>query len=130
MELADMLIMMGVEYGSSSAIELCDEIGIHLADTAIDASMTATKEIGVLSPDNYKDTEFFKHNCRYSKRTPISMKNSQLLTIAPTGTLSTMLGISGGIEPIFANSYTRRTESLHNKEVTYKVYTPIVHNYI
>lgn len=130
MGLADMLIMMGIEYGSSSAIELCDEIGIHLADTAIDASMTATKEIDVLSPDNYKDTEFFKHNCRYSKRTPISMKNSQLLTIAPTGTLSTMLGISGGIEPIFANSYTRRTESLHNKEVTYKVYTPIVQKYM
>ena len=41
-----------------------------------------------------------------------------------------MLGISGGIEPIFANSYTRRTESLHNKEVTYKVYTPIVQKYM
>ncbi|MBO7697064.1 MAG: hypothetical protein J6Y28_05025 [Acholeplasmatales bacterium] len=37
-----------------------------------------------------------------------------------------MLGISGGIEPIFANYYTRKTESLHGKDVYYKVYTPIV----
>ena len=58
------------------------------------------------------------------------LRNSALLTIAPTGTLSTMLGISGGIEPIFANYYTRKTESLHGKDVYYKVYTPIVKNYI
>ena len=58
------------------------------------------------------------------------LHNSQLLTIAPTGTLSTMLGVSGGIEPIFANSYTRKTESLHSKDRYYKVYTPIVAEYM
>lgn len=58
------------------------------------------------------------------------LRNSQLLTIAPTGTLSTMLGISGGIEPIFANSYTRKTESLHGHDEYYKVYTPIVQKYM
>jgi len=58
------------------------------------------------------------------------LRNSQLLTIAPTGTLSTMLGISGGIEPVYANYYERKTESLHGKDVYYKVYTPIVENYI
>ena len=41
-----------------------------------------------------------------------------------------MLGISGGIEPIFENSYTRKTESLHDKDVYYKVYTPIVKEYM
>lgn len=41
-----------------------------------------------------------------------------------------MLGISGGIEPIFANYYTRKTESLHGKDVYYKVYTPIVQDYM
>lgn len=58
------------------------------------------------------------------------LRNSQLLTIAPTGTLSTMIGVSGGIEPIFANSYTRKTESLHGKDVYYKVYTSIVAQYM
>ena len=58
------------------------------------------------------------------------LRNSQLLTIAPTGTLSTMIGISGGIEPIFNLSYTRKTESLHGEDVYYKVYTPIAEKYI
>jgi ribonucleoside-diphosphate reductase alpha chain len=56
------------------------------------------------------------------------LRNSQLLTIAPTGTLSTMLGVSGGIEPIFANFYERKTESLYGEDKYYKVYTPIVEN--
>ena len=41
-----------------------------------------------------------------------------------------MLGISGGIEPIFDISYTRKTESLHDEDVYYKVFTPIVKEYL
>lgn len=60
------------------------------------------------------------------------LRNCALLTIAPTGTLSTMIGVSGGIEPIFSNSYTRKTESLNGstEPVYYKVYTPIVKEYM
>lgn len=41
-----------------------------------------------------------------------------------------MLGVSGGIEPIFAMSYVRTTQSLHNEDVEYKVYTPIAQRYM
>jgi ribonucleoside-diphosphate reductase alpha chain len=41
-----------------------------------------------------------------------------------------MLGVSGGIEPIYANYYERRTESLYGKNVSYKVYTKIVETYM
>jgi ribonucleoside-diphosphate reductase alpha chain len=41
-----------------------------------------------------------------------------------------MLSVSTGIEPIFANYYTRKTESLHGKDTYYKVYTPIVKQYM
>ena len=58
------------------------------------------------------------------------LRNSQLLTIPPTGSISTMLGVSGGIEPMFNLSYFRKTESLHNEDVYYKVYTPIVKEYM
>ena len=128
MGLADALIMLGIEYGSKRAVEICDHIGAHLAATAINTSMNYGNTT-VLQPEQFCDTDFWKANAATLKQTA-GLHNSQLLTIAPTGTLSTMLGISGGIEPIFANSYTRRTESLHNQEVTYKVYTPIVQRYM
>jgi ribonucleoside-diphosphate reductase alpha chain len=41
-----------------------------------------------------------------------------------------MLGVSGGIEPIYANYYERKTESLHGRDEFYKVYTPIVKEYM
>ena len=41
-----------------------------------------------------------------------------------------MLGVSGGIEPIFANKYTRMTKSLHGHDEAYEVYTPIVDEYM
>lgn len=41
-----------------------------------------------------------------------------------------MLGISGGIEPIYANYYERKTESLHGEDVYYKVYTKIVKDFM
>ena len=66
----------------------------------------------------------------YELITQYGLRNSQILTTAPTGTLSTMLGITGGIEPIFEKFYTRKTESLHGEDVYYKVYTPIVKKYI
>jgi ribonucleoside-diphosphate reductase alpha chain len=57
------------------------------------------------------------------------LRNSQILCIAPTGSLSTMLGISGGIEPFFSLGYFRTTKSFHSKDVKYWVDEPIVEKY-
>lgn len=135
MGLADMLIKMGIRYGSRDALTLCHKIGYNLACCAIYASSELAKEHGTYPKytDAVMDSEFFKSlesDKLFASVECYGLRNSQLLTIAPTGTLSTMLGISGGIEPIFANSYTRMTKSLHGKDVEYKVYTPIVDEYI
>ena len=134
--LADMLIKMGIEYGSEESIRLCDRIGQNMAAHAILQSCDLAKEEGAYPNFNYeyiKSSLFLQaHVCadelNYIEKNGI--RNSQLLTIAPTGSLSTMLGVSGGIEPIFANSYQRKTESLHQQDVYYKVYTPIVEEYM
>ena len=132
MGLADMLIKMGIRYGSPESIKLCDTIGFTMAQNAI----LASEQLGC-KYNNYpkfnceavNNSNFF--NCNMSSPMKINnLRNSQLLTIAPTGTLSSMLGISGGIEPIFANYYTRKTESLHGHDEYYKVYTPIVKKYM
>lgn len=135
MGLADMLIKMELPYDSEQARHLCERIGLVMADQALYTSAFLAGHNG--SYDNYKScvqkSGFLKNNTCESTREVIKaygLRNSQLLTIAPTGTISTMLGISGGIEPIFANSYTRKTESLHGHDEYYKVYTPIVKEYM
>lgn len=135
--IADMLIKMGVRYGSQQSFDLCDTISEYILNFAAMASATLAHNHGYPFPAyNAKFTEeskFYKHGLWDKTKQAVranGLYNSQLLTIAPTGTLSTMLGVSGGIEPIFANSYTRKTESLHGEDHYYKVYTPIVAEYM
>lgn len=135
--IADMLIKLGIKYGSDESIVLCDKIAQHILNNSICASAHLANHYNDCFPkfdiNSTRSSEFYK-SVVWAKTDGIvcenGMKNSQLLTIAPTGTLSTMLGVSGGIEPIFANSYTRKTESLHSEDHYYKVYTPIVAEYM
>lgn len=134
--LADLLIKMEIKYGSPESIDLCDMIGHVMAYQAIMTSNSIAIEVGSYpkyKPDAVKQSPFFTEHIDELYRENISeigLCNSQLLTIAPTGSLSSMLGVSGGIEPIYANYYTRKTESLHGHDEYYKVYTPIVKKYI
>ncbi len=136
MGLADCLIKLGLTYGDEDAVKMCDNIGFAMADSAIAASAMLAKEKGAFPAcciDEIISTPYFLANTTEKTRELVrkyGLRNSQLLTIAPTGTISTMLGISGGIEPIYANYYERKTESLHGTEVAYKVYTKIVEDYM
>jgi len=135
--LADLLIKLGIKYGSPEAIDLCDMIGHTMADMAIKTSAILSKEhdepYPKYKPEAIEQSAFYSKNALGETKELVSsfgLRNSQLLTIAPTGSLSTMLGVSGGIEPIFANYYTRKTESLKGHDEYYKVYTPIVKRYM
>lgn len=128
--LADLLIKMGIRYGSKEAIALCDNIGDCMATTAIKKSEELGRKLGSYPKFNSRAVNNSKFLQTHLDRDVEHMRNSQLLTIAPTGSISTMLGVSGGIEPIFANYYTRKTESLHGHDEYYKVYTPIVKEYM
>lgn len=139
MGLADMLIKLGIEYGSPDSITLCDSIGYSMARNAIVASADIAGHAGCYDKYNeqYVTTSpFFAEHIKLDDEEAWSfveangLRNSQLLTIAPTGSISTMIGVSGGIEPIFANYYERTTKSLHGHDEVYKVYTPIVKEYM
>ena len=132
MGLADALIHMNLRYDSKEALEMCDDIAYTLANSALRASALLAKEYGAFPKcDKVKilASDFMMNNADEDTLDLIEeygLRNSQILTCAPTGSISTMLGISGGIEPIFNTSYTRKTESLHGETKYYKVYTPIV----
>lgn len=138
MGLADMFIKLGIKYGSEESIKWINMIGTEMIFSALESSNELTISKGAYPMFNTKvvDTPFFQalntkeNNLRYQElRSNVLLRglcNSQLLTCAPTGSIATMLGVSTGCEPIFATSYTRKTESLVNEEKYYKVYTPII----
>ena len=132
MGFADMLIKMGIPYGSEESLRMIDIIGKHMNEAGLLASSELAEEKGTFDKCDEAwliDSEFMKHmrdSLVVEKVWHNGLRNSQLFTIAPTGTISTMLGVSGGVEPIFDVEYTRTTKSLHGEDVTYKVVTPIV----
>lgn len=139
MGLADMFIKLSIKYGSKDSVYLSHKIGYTMAETAIKTSLELSDWYGTPIGVNFEkvcQSKFFKNHVSQEILDSINdgliagIANSQLLTIAPTGSISTMLGISGGIEPIYDYSYTRKTESLHGEDTYYKIYTPIVAQYM
>lgn len=136
MGIADMFIKLGIRYGSQESIQISHNIGFQMIDKAIKTSAELANEFGTYpkyNKDAVLNSKFFIANTTEETKELVKkygLFNSQLLTIAPTGSISTMLGISGGIEPIYNISYTRKTESLHGKEEYYKIYTPIVEEFM
>lgn len=140
MGLADMFIKLGVKYGSRTSLDVLSSIGYEMIMSALESSNVLARHKGSYPKciNAIIDTPFFKslntEDIRYTNLSSniyrYGLRNSQLLTCAPTGSIATMLGISTGCEPIFATSYTRKTESLVNEEKYYKVYTPIIKEFI
>ena len=141
MGFADMLLKMSCQYDSARALDIIHTVGSTLVNTGLKESAILAKETGCFPKCDSKlilSSDFISvlrnHNVIEGNTIELikqyGLRNSQLFTIAPTGSISTMLGVSGGVEPIFATHYTRKTESLHGEDVYYNVYTPIIQTMI
>lgn len=139
MGLGDMLVKLGLKYGSPESLKLIEDVYRTIALNAIRTSLNLAKEKGAFPncTSEYKDamvySDFFK-NLKMPKEMvddiwQYGLYNSQLLTCAPTGSIGTMLQVSTGVEPIYAVSYFRETVSLNNEKTTYSVDAPIVKEY-
>lgn len=132
MGLADMFIKLGVKYGSKESLEISKRLASNIRDAAYLQSIKLVDKYGTYPAYDYdtvKKSKYFKSLPRYIQKQieEKGMANSHVLSIAPTGSISTMIGVSGGIEPIFANSFTRTTKSLSGEgDVDYKVYTEVI----
>jgi len=122
MGLHDLLIYSNQVYGSKEGNELVDEVFSTIAVTAYETSIELAKEKGsfpFLIGETEKETMELREkfiNTGYMKQMPEhvregvlehGIRNSHLLTVAPTGSTGTMVGVSTGLEPYFSFSYYR-----------------------
>jgi ribonucleoside-diphosphate reductase alpha chain len=122
MGLHDALIYEEKVYGSPEGNELVDQIFETIATTAYRVSVELAKEKGsfpFLVGENEQETRNLRHaftNTGYMKKLPEDIRqgvldngirNSHLLTVAPTGSTGTLVGVSTGLEPYFSFSYYR-----------------------
>ncbi len=122
MGLADMLIYCGIEYGSPESIELIEKVFETMAHEAYQTSIDLAKEKGsfpFLIGEDVESTQDLRERfieSGYMKRMPAytkhgvlkhGIRNSHLLTVAPTGSTGSMVGVSTGLEPYFAFKYFR-----------------------
>ena len=97
MGFADMLIRLGVPYNSTRAISIAEELMEFITSAAHEASHQLALERGTFPA--------WKNSIYHSRG--VAMRNASCITIAPTGTLSIIAGVSSGIEPIFAAVFVR-----------------------
>lgn len=135
MGLADALIKMKMTYGSEHSIKFVSNICKEIFRSAVLSSAKLAKERGNFNGYDAKvwDSNIIKNAFNEEEiKTLKSMnllRNCSLISIAPTGSIGTMLNISTGIEPFYQLSYVRKTESLNNKDTYYNVDVAIVKDF-
>lgn len=122
MGLADLLIYCEKEYGSEAGNELVDKIFKTIAETAYEASTELAKErgsfpflVGATDEETarlrkaFTETGFMQKMPAHIKEQILAtgIRNSHLLTVAPTGSTGTMVGVATGLEPYFSFTYYR-----------------------
>lgn len=136
MGLADMLIKLGIRYGSEESVKVLEPIYREMAIAAIKASISLAKKMGcylecdkqLLCSSNFiKNLKLDDNTLRDLQE--YGLYNSQLLTCAPTGSIATLLETSTGVESNFALKYYRKTQSLNNSDTFYEVNAKIVTDY-
>ncbi|MDB5888397.1 MAG: ribonucleoside-diphosphate reductase, adenosylcobalamin-dependent [Rhodocyclales bacterium] len=127
--LGDALIMLGLRYDTPAARAKASEISIIMRDRAYLASVELARERGAFPLFN---ADLYLSGGNFASRLPSEIKeqirkhgirNSHLLSIAPTGTISLAFAdnASNGIEPPFSWTYTRKKRMADGTHKLYAV---------
>lgn len=133
MGLADLFVKMGIRYGDSDSIGIANFLMKFIFRESVIISAANGRVYGSFpgyDPKVWNSTiiknAFSEEEIKELKKQN-TLRNCSLLSIAPTGSIGTMFNISTGVEPFFALSFNRRTESMN--EETYKVEVKAVEEY-
>ena len=111
--LHDMLLELGMKYSTAKSLEFVDRLMKFIKNASYEASVEIAKEKGPFpgfDAEKFLQSKFVK-TLRPALRELIRLhgiRNCALNTIAPTGTISIVCGVSSGIEPIIGAAHERR----------------------
>lgn len=132
---ADMLVELGLEYGSDKALAFTRKLFHCLANEAVKASALLCKDyfntFGEYDYDKTADSKFFQSLDDDTKKCvkEHGLLNGQLISIAPTGSISLLAGrYTGGCEPIYKLYYERTTHKLEEQGKTFRVFSHSIEN--
>jgi ribonucleoside-diphosphate reductase alpha chain len=111
MGFADLCLQLNVTYGSPASIDLMDEMMGFIRRESWNASLRLGAEKGVFpefEPNREAYEDFLYHQIGISQDVPLTPRNYEVTTIAPTGTISLVAETSSGIEPNFSWAYVRK----------------------
>jgi ribonucleoside-diphosphate reductase alpha chain len=108
---ADMLVRLGIPYDSAEGVDLGRRVMEFVNEESRNASEKLAETRGafpawaesIWGPDGKAATRADGSRIRPER----ALRNCNLTTVAPTGTISIFAGCSGGIEPLFAVAFMR-----------------------
>src|SRR5437762_639627 len=111
MGFADLCLNLKITYGSPASIDLMDEVMGFIRREAWTESLRLGAERGVfpeLEPNRESYADFLHNEIGISSEVPLTPRNYEVTTIAPTGTISLVAETSSGVEPNFSWAYVRK----------------------
>src|SRR5712691_7948088 len=111
MGFADLCLNLKISYGSPASIDLMDEVMGFIRREAWNESLRLGAERGVFSelePNREAYANFIYNEIGISREVPLTPRNYEVTTIAPTGTISLVAETSSGVEPNFSWAYVRK----------------------
>jgi len=111
MGFADLCLNLGITYGSDESLELMERVMGFIRKESWKASLKLGSEKGVfpeLEANRESYARFIYDEIGISRDVPLTPRNYEVTTIAPTGTISLVAETSSGIEPNFSWAYVRQ----------------------
>ncbi len=124
MGIAEMMIKLGIRYGSPESLQFIDELYSFIVKEVYDESTQLAQEKGAFP--KFEADKFLQSGFMQSLSPEIrelvkerGIRNVTLLTQAPNGTIGTMVNTSTGIEPFYNWTYFRKSRlGLHEEDVS------------
>lgn len=125
MGLAELMIKLGIRYGSEESLAFLDKLYGFMAKEAYLASSRIASEKGsfpAFDREKYVQSGFMKEIIKTYPEVgeaiaKSGIRNVTIITQAPTGSTGTMVGTSTGIEPYFAFEYFRQSRLGFDKQL-------------